>query len=110
MRLRAEPDNQALGRRLKGAFKQVSQEIKGIISEHCIRGYCLVNILHAPFCFFLFVVSVHAADDFTGLSDEQIQDFQEKGELMVAGHVLSGTDLKVSGFLALTSCGWVGGE
>ena len=47
---------------------------------------------------------------FTGLSDEQIQVFQEKGELMVAGHVLSGTDLKVSGSLALTSCGWVGGE
>ena len=33
VRLRAEPDNQALGRRLKGAFKQVSQAIKGTISE-----------------------------------------------------------------------------
>lgn len=29
VQLRAEPDNQALGRRLKGAFKQVSQAIKG---------------------------------------------------------------------------------
>lgn len=47
---------------------------------------------------------------FAGLSDEQIQVFQDEGELMVAGHVLSGTDLKVSGSLALTSCGWVGGE
>ena len=27
--LKAEPDNQVLGRRLKGAFKQVSQAIKG---------------------------------------------------------------------------------
>ncbi|CAB4040221.1 isoleucine--tRNA ligase, cytoplasmic, partial [Paramuricea clavata] len=27
--LKAEPDNQTLGRRLKGAFKQVSQAIKG---------------------------------------------------------------------------------
>ena len=36
VRLRAEPDNQTLGRRLKGAFKQVSQEIKGIISEPCV--------------------------------------------------------------------------
>lgn len=36
VQLRAEPDNQALGRRLKGAFKQVSQAIKGIrpISNH----------------------------------------------------------------------------
>ena len=32
---------------------------------------------------------------FTGLSDEEIHDYQEKGELVVAGHVLSGTDLKV---------------
>lgn len=30
VQLRAEPDNQTLGRRLKGAFKQVSQAIKGI--------------------------------------------------------------------------------
>ena len=29
VQLRAEPDNQTLGRRLKGAFKQVSQAIKG---------------------------------------------------------------------------------
>ena len=27
--LKAEPDNQTLGRRLKGAFKQVSQAVKG---------------------------------------------------------------------------------
>ena len=33
IRLKAEPDNQTLGRRLKGAFKQVSQAIKG---EFCI--------------------------------------------------------------------------
>lgn len=58
VRLKAEPDNQTLGRRLKGAFKEVSQQIKG-------------------------------------LSDEDIQVFQEKGELMVAGHLLAGTDLKV---------------
>jgi len=32
---------------------------------------------------------------FTGLSDEEIHDYQEKGELVVTGHVLSGTDLKV---------------
>ena len=31
----------------------------------------------------------------TDLSDKEVQDFQEKGELMVAGHLLSGTDLKV---------------
>ena len=29
VRLKAEPDNQTLGRRLKGAFKEVSQQIKG---------------------------------------------------------------------------------
>ncbi|XP_015766182.1 PREDICTED: isoleucine--tRNA ligase, cytoplasmic-like [Acropora digitifera] len=58
VRLKAEPDNQTLGRRLKGAFKEVSQQIKG-------------------------------------LSDEEIQVFQEKGQLMVAGHLLSGTDLKI---------------
>lgn len=29
VQLRAEPNNQALGRRLKGAFKQVLQAIKG---------------------------------------------------------------------------------
>lgn len=33
VRLRAEPDNQALGRRLKGAFKEVSQAIKGTTSR-----------------------------------------------------------------------------
>lgn len=33
VRLRAEPDNQALGRRLKGAFKEVSQAIKGTTSK-----------------------------------------------------------------------------
>ena len=32
---------------------------------------------------------------FTGLSDEEIQVYQEKGELMVADHLLTGTDLKV---------------
>ncbi|KAJ7379527.1 Isoleucine--tRNA ligase, cytoplasmic [Desmophyllum pertusum] len=58
VQLRAEPDNQVLGRRLKGAFKQVSQAIKD-------------------------------------LSDQEIQVFKEKGELVVAGHLLSGTDLKV---------------
>lgn len=31
VRLKAEPDNQTLGRRLKGAFKEVSQRIKGSI-------------------------------------------------------------------------------
>ena len=31
--LKAEPDNQTLGRRLKGAFKQVSQAVKG---QFCI--------------------------------------------------------------------------
>lgn len=31
VRLKAEPDNQTLGRRLKGAFKEVSQQIKGSI-------------------------------------------------------------------------------
>ena len=31
--LKAEPDNQTLGRRLKGAFKQVSQAVKGLILE-----------------------------------------------------------------------------
>ena len=31
----------------------------------------------------------------TDLSDKEVQDFQEKGELMVAGHLLSGTDMKV---------------
>ena len=35
VRLRAEPDNQALGRRLKGAFKEVSQAIKGTITITC---------------------------------------------------------------------------
>ena len=34
--LKAEPDNQTLGRRLKGAFKQVSQAIKG---QFCIVGF-----------------------------------------------------------------------
>ncbi|CAH3114650.1 unnamed protein product [Pocillopora meandrina] len=58
VQLKAEPDNQTLGRRLKGAFKEVSQAIKG-------------------------------------LSDQEIQVFKEKGELMVAGHLLSGTDLRV---------------
>lgn len=33
VRLRAEPDNQALGRRLKGAFKEVSRAIKGTTSR-----------------------------------------------------------------------------
>ena len=33
VQLRAEPDNQTLGRRLKGAFKQVSQAIKGILYQ-----------------------------------------------------------------------------
>ncbi|KAL9972872.1 hypothetical protein ACROYT_G019255 [Oculina patagonica] len=58
VQLRAEPNNQALGRRLKGAFKQVLQAIRD-------------------------------------LSDKEVQVYQEKGELMVAGHLLSGTDLKV---------------
>ena len=40
---------------------------------------------------------------FTGLSDEDIQVFQEKGELMVAGHLLAGTDLKVGEPGELTS-------
>lgn len=31
VQLKAEPDNQTLGRRLKGAFKEVSQAIKGIL-------------------------------------------------------------------------------
>lgn len=44
---------------------------------------------------------------FAGLSDEEIQVFQEKGELMVAGHLLSGTDLKVGGATTLSSHGWV---
>ena len=38
VQLRAEPDNQTLGRRLKGAFKQVSQAIKGIL---CQNSLCL---------------------------------------------------------------------
>ena len=38
---------------------------------------------------------------FTDLSDQEIQVFQEKGELMVAGHLLSGTDLKV-----MKNCLW----
>lgn len=33
---------------------------------------------------------------FVGLSDQEIQVFKEKGELMVAGHLLSGTDLRVT--------------
>ena len=33
VQLRGEPDNQTLGRRLKGAFKQVSQAIKGILYQ-----------------------------------------------------------------------------
>lgn len=31
----------------------------------------------------------------TDLSDKEVQDFQENGELMVADHLLSGTDMKV---------------
>jgi isoleucyl-tRNA synthetase len=36
--LKAEPDNQTLGRRLKGAFKQVSQAIKGQSSMVCVKN------------------------------------------------------------------------
>ena len=37
VRLKAEPDNQTLGRRLKGAFKEVSQQIKGSILILCLK-------------------------------------------------------------------------
>ncbi|EDO38650.1 predicted protein [Nematostella vectensis] len=59
LRLRAEPDSQTLGRRLKGAFKQVFQAVKE-------------------------------------LTDEELKTYEEKGELTVCGHVLSGTDLKLA--------------
>lgn len=39
--------------------------------------------------------------DLTDLSDKEVQDFQEKGELMVAGHLLSGTDLKVKKYFTV---------
>lgn len=32
----------------------------------------------------------------TGLSDEEIEVYQDKGELFVSGHLLSGSDVKVS--------------
>lgn len=44
---------------------------------------------------------------FADLSDEEIQVFQEKGQLMVAGHLLSGTDLKVGGATTLSFHYWV---
>lgn len=42
VRLRAEPDNQTLGRRLKGAFKEVAQAIKGITFESLMCYYVAV--------------------------------------------------------------------
>lgn len=40
VQLRAEPDNQVLGRRLKGAFKQVSQAIKGMLHLKKQKHFC----------------------------------------------------------------------
>ena len=53
VQLRAEPDNQALGRRLKGAFKQVSQAIKGILYQ---TRSGLVQLEYF-ICGFIYVVS-----------------------------------------------------
>lgn len=45
VRLKAEPDNQTLGRRLKGAFKEVSQQIKGSI---LIWNVLKINVVVFP--------------------------------------------------------------
>ena len=58
IRLRADPDNQVLGKRLKGAFKQVVQAIKGemiaSLDSEMSTSYSYVLIL-SPVCLRAFV-------------------------------------------------------
>ena len=58
VKLRAEPDHKTLGARLKGAFKDVTKEIKA-------------------------------------LSDAQVSNFVEKGQIEVLGHSLGSEDLRI---------------
>ncbi|XP_046853960.1 isoleucine--tRNA ligase, cytoplasmic-like [Xenia sp. Carnegie-2017] len=58
IKLKAEPDNQTLGRRLKGDFKKIS----GAIKE---------------------------------LTDSQLKQYVKDGEITIAGHKLSGEDIKL---------------
>lgn len=47
VQLRAEPNNQALGRRLKGAFKQVLQAIRGTLYQKQALGHLYSLFGHA---------------------------------------------------------------
>ena len=64
--LQGEPDNERLGKRLKGDFKKVAPAIKK-------------------------------------LTNQQLTEFQEKGEIEVLGHTLSKEDIKVS-IIMLEQC------
>ena len=59
VQLQGEPDNERLGKRLKGDFKKVAPAVKN-------------------------------------LTNEQLNEFQEKGEIEVLGHVLTHEDIKVN--------------
>lgn len=58
VQLQGEPDNERLGKRLKGDFKKVAPAVKN-------------------------------------LTNQQLNEFQEKGEIEVLGHTLSQEDIKV---------------
>ena len=66
----------------------MSEIIIVIICEACLAPTAFLTRI---FCSLL----IRQLAMFSGLSDEEIQIYQEKGELMVLGHLLSGTDLKV---------------
>ena len=66
VRLQGEPDNERLGKRLKGDFKKVAPAIKK-------------------------------------LTNQQLNEFQEKGEIEVLGHTFSKEDIKVS-IIMLEQC------
>ena len=59
VRLQGEPDNERLGKRLKGDFKKVAPAVKA-------------------------------------LTNEQLSQFQQSGEVTVEGHVLTLEDIKVN--------------
>lgn len=74
VKLTAEPDNDRLGKRFKAEFKTISPAIKGTYTIVFILSFLCVSL---------------------ALTDKELREFQESGELSVMGHSMNREDIHV---------------
>lgn len=91
VRLQGEPDNERLGKRLKGEFKKVSQWSKTTTQWH----YSVLLWFSCRLIILCWSVLWQVAPAVKTLSSEQLVQFQERGEIVVEGHTLTVEDIKV---------------